>query len=833
MMDSANPLKRSSWKTEMLVLGLFLALILAMTYPLVTRLGSTLPADLGDPVYTIWAMNWQMTHVFQNQAEYFNGNNFFPHKGTLLYADYVPGLALLAAPFVLLTGSLIWGYNLLFLAGFLLCAWGMYRLALYLVRDRSAAFIAGLIFTFFNYRFAHLSHIELLFFGWMPLFFLCLFKWIDRPALRYVVGAGLCFVLQTWCCAYYGAFFAPFAGLAVVYMVFKSAAWRRPGFWKSALVLALVTLPFLAAFYLPFILVHERMFFSRGLDEVLRYSAQLQFYTSITRGTLFWGFLMPSQESPEWILYPGLVAVLLALGGAAAYLGRYRRELRAERKSAFAIVDGLLFLLLLLGLQIHKPQQKPGGLYWGIFPLIWVGLVALRVLWAFLRKKKRTAAGAPGLARGSDSAVLESELEPRASAAAEAPGLAPEAGSAVLAPDSTSGLSMRFFAFSAVFAFLLSLGPVARLYDKPLFTGPYLLLYKFLPGFQGMRSAGRFAVLMMLAISVLAAWAVARLGTRLKSRILRAAVVGLLGVLVLADYGQKPVTLAEVPQGAKVPPIYAAVKALPDSAVLIELPMPSLAWIEEDWRNVVPMYYSLFHGKRTANGYSGYYPPGYTVVRDAMEGFPQPRALRFLRDIGVDHVLIHTQAHRALDGQAMRTALRARPAEAELLNEAAGDYLFRLKPAPHVPALPAGAEVGDRSKWTIMAKTNRQQARLAVDGKIETGWFSRGNQTPGEYLIVDLGAPAEVGQVELVQGHDPLGYPRSFVVEGSLDRSVWFEMAGIPLGVPDVTAATIEKFLDYRMRIDFPPRTTRYVRIRLAAPHRTLHWSVYELHIRR
>ena len=533
------------------------------------------------------------------------------------------------------------------------------------------------------------------------------------------------------------------------------------------------------------------MFFSRGMDEVLRYSAQLQFFTSITRGTLFRVFFMPSQETSEWILYPGVVAVVLAAAGGAVYLARYRREIRAEHKAVFAAADVFLFLLLLAGMQIHNPQQKPGELHWGFFPFVLAGLIAARFAWG--RWKRRPDQVIP----------------------------------------STPSLALRFFLFSGIFAFLLSLGPIARLNDRPLFTGPYLLFYKFLPGFQGMRASSRFVVIMMLAMAVLAGWAVARLKPLIRGRAFRGGLVSLIGLLVLADYAQRPITLAQVPVGDRIPPIYESVKALPASAVLIELPMPLLSWTKEDWRNVLPMYYSMRHGKRTANGYSGYYPPGYTVVRDAMEGFPAPRALRFLRDIGVDHVLIHTQAHRADDGRVMLGALEGLPGEAELLASAAGDFLFRLKPAPPAAAPRLGPEVGDPKSWRISVKTNRQQARLAIDGNLDTGWASKRSQLAGEAVLVDLTAPVEVGQVELVQGGDPLGYPRSFVVEGSLDRSVWFELAGVPLGVPDVTAATIEDFRNYRMLIDFPPRPARYVRIRLAAPHRTMHWSISELHIRR
>jgi hypothetical protein len=783
--------KKSALVPELVVLGLFVLLTLGMTYPLLFHMGSTIPSDIGDPLYTMWVMNWEIKQAGHGFSQFFNGNNFFPHTGTLLYADYIPGLALLAAPFALLTGSMIWAYNILFLASFILCAWGMYRLVLYLSRDRSAAFIAGLIFAFFNYRFAHLSHLEILFFGWMPLFFLSLFKWIDRPAARHAAGMGLYFVLQTWSCAYYGAYFAPFAALGTAYLAAKTRAVRRPGFWRGALTLGLTTLPFLAAFYLPFVLIHNKMIFSRGMDEVLRYSAQLQFFTSITRGTMFWGFLMPSQPSSEWILYPGFSAVLLAVVGAVLYLTIYRREVRAERKSVFVIWDAFLFLALLLGMQIHKPHGKPGELQWGALPIVLAALLVVRFFWAW--RKRKTVRTVPA----------------------------------------TSSLGLRFFFFSGVFAFLMSLGPVARLNDRPLFTGPYLLFYKFVPGFQGMRASGRFVVLMMLSFAVLAGWAVTRSISRIRIPAVRFGLVGLAALIILADFMMAPIPLAPVPLGERISPIYQTIRALPDSTVLIELPMPSLSWVEEDWRNVVPMYFSMIHGKRIANGYSGYYPPGYTVVRDAMEGFPEARTLKFLRDLGITHVLIHTNAHRADDGKAMLGALNALPGQAELLGSVDGDFLFRLEPVPPAAAPRLGREAPNRGNWRVATKTNRQQARLAVDGNPDTGWATKANQQPGEFVLVDMTAEAEISQVELIQGGDPLGYPRSFIIEGSLDKANWFELQRTPVGIPDVTASTIEDFRHYKMLIEFPPRVVRYIRILLTAPHRTLRWSVYEINLRR
>ncbi len=782
-----NPI-RSVTLADIVVLGLFIVFTLVMTYPLVFQMGHSVAADLGDPLYTIWLLDWEIKQAVHGFGSFFNANNFFPHTGTLMYADYVPGLAIMTAPVYALTGSMILAYNIVYLFSFILCAWGAYRLALYLFKNRTAAFLSGLIFAFFTFRFAHLSHIELLTFGWLPLFFLSLFKWIDHPAPRHVLGMGLYFVFQTWCCAYYGAYFAPFVAAGLLYLGLKTKAHLRPGFWKHLFLLAAVTIPLLVAFYLPFVLVHQKMVFSRGMDEVLRYSAELQYFVSVTRQTIPWKWLFRSQESAEWIVYPGIIVVILTLLGAFLYLRLYRREVRAEKKTPFVLWDGLIVFALLAGLQIRRPGGGFTEPNWAVLGLVLAILFAARLAWTW---RKRTAERTP---------------------------------------PPTSSLAVRFFLFIGAAAFLLSLGPEIRLNFKPLFVGPYLLFYKFVPGFQGLRAPGRIVVVMMLAFAVIAAWAFVRMTAKIRKPGVRVGLAGFAGLLLLADFSAFPIVMAKVPE---IPPIYLAVSDLPDSAALIELPMPGQNWSYEDWRGALRMYYSTIHGKRIANGYSGYYPPGHKLIRDAMEGFPAPRAMKLLRDLGITHVLVHTDAHRALDGQAIVKALAGLPQEVELLSTVEGSYLYRLQPAAPAPLPKPGIDIGDRSSWRVKAGSNLEGAFAAVDGNPATSWASNQLQSIGEFFEVDLGQETAVSQIELRQGSLPLDYPRSFVVEGRRGEEEWFPLLDVPVGVPDVTAGTIEDFDNYRMQIDFPPHIVRSIRIRLTYPHRTFPWSIQEIFIRR
>ena len=50
--------------------------------------------------------------------------------------------------------------------------------------------------------------------------------------------------------------------------------------------------------------------------------------------------------------------------------------------------------------------------------------------------------------------------------------------------------------------------------------------------------------------------------------------------------------------------------------------------IPKSTRTRLPVYFASVHRKPVVNGYSGYAPPGYRIVREAMDAFPSPATLR-------------------------------------------------------------------------------------------------------------------------------------------------------------------------------------------------------------
>jgi hypothetical protein len=114
-----------------------------------------------------------------------------------------------------------------------------------------------------------------------------------------------------------------------------------------------------------------------------------------------------------------------------------------------------------------------------------------------------------------------------------------------------------------------------------------------------------------------------------------------MALLVWAEYRSVPkLKRVDTPP----PPIY---DLLPTntSNIILELPL-----LEPDITiEPIYMYYSTFHWHAMVNGYSGFSPPSYRVLRESMEQFPDDVALAELRRRGVTHVIVHGELYREGD----------------------------------------------------------------------------------------------------------------------------------------------------------------------------------------
>ena len=165
----------------------------------------------------------------------------------------------------------------------------------------------------------------------------------------------------------------------------------------------------------------------------------------------------------------------------------------------------------------------------------------------------------------------------------------------------------------------------------------YPWLHECVLPYQGLRAPARFGMLILLSLAVLGGYGVARLVTIARRPAWRHAIGVVAVALLIVEYQSQPQSLMSVP--AVPPAVYTWLAAQPP-AVVLELPVPTtdrLGFFYDGWY----MYYSTFHWQRLVNGYSGFHPPSFLMLLDALRTFPDEASLAQLRKRDVSLLVLH------------------------------------------------------------------------------------------------------------------------------------------------------------------------------------------------
>jgi hypothetical protein len=638
----------------------YLVTSLAATWPLVRGLSRDVPWDLGDSILNMWILSWDCEQIrrilggdFSRIATFFDANIFHPAPLALAYSEHLIPQAVQIFPVWLISGNPILCYNLLFLSSIVLAGLGMYLLVRELTGNTLAAFIAGLLFAFAPYRLPQSGHLQVLTSQWMPFVLYGLLRYFHTRRLLPLGGAALALVAQNLSSGYYLLFFMPFAIAFALWQVGRLGLWQNRRMWlelsSAAVVVAAMTAPFL----LPYGALRGQGFAERSLNEVFRFSADVYSYGTASGEQQLWGTLMQAFPKPEGELFPGFVAVLLALIGIVVVDrsdSRRPEGLRLPRAAgpmtrwlawlfaATALVHGIAAVATLLVRRISFDT----GLF--VVRMSNVNQLLLRAAVAF--------------------------------------------GLLLLVSPAARARSRRFLRergyFVAVLlaAMWLSLGPIPQSLGRPVeIVAPYRLLLEHVPGFDGVRVPARFAMIVAFALAALAGYGAAWLSRARFGRaiLIVAAVVAVLegtrlpfivnGAYALRDFNTPEARLF---RPARAPAVYRQFATQPADSVLIELP---LGPPDFDLR---AMFYSIVHWRPLVNGYSGYYPPHYGRLITALSEIPRHAEVSIdaLRATGATHLILHQAAYRNGEGEATAQVLAAAGAT-ELFRDGS-DLLFLL-----------------------------------------------------------------------------------------------------------------------------------------------------------
>jgi hypothetical protein len=307
-----------------LACSLALALAIVMTWPLAAGFGSLgkVRSDDADGMYAIWNVAWVSRTLTADPAHLFDANIFYPHRWTLAFSELNLVAGIVGIPGWLMTRNPLVAHNSALLFAFASSVLGAWLLARRLSGSAAAALVAGVVYGFCPYFFAHSSHIQLLMGGGIPLSLLMLHRLVDAPSARRGAALGLVLAAQALACAYYGIFAGLMVGYATIFLGVSRGIWRQPRYWSAISIGAAVAVACVVPFFIPFLKIQEGGFY-RTLEESRRYSANLASYLASPAHAHQW-LLDFGVRFGRWreVLFPGFIASALGVAGlAAGWLG--------------------------------------------------------------------------------------------------------------------------------------------------------------------------------------------------------------------------------------------------------------------------------------------------------------------------------------------------------------------------------------------------------------------------------------------------------------------------------------------------------------------------------
>jgi hypothetical protein len=363
-----------------------------------------------------------------------------------------------------------------------------------------------------------------------------------------------------------------------------------------------------------------------------------------------------------------------------------------------------------------------------------------------------------------------------------------------------------FYVLGAGVMWLLCLGPTVRLLGTRIwYKAPYAWLM-LLPGFDAVRVPARFAMVVVLCLSVAAGLVAARLAPR--RRPWRLALVGVLAAGVVADGWINQLPLVPVPTPGTI--LGTASTDVP----VLEVPLCDLSL------DVAAQYRGLLGGYPVVNGYSGYGPRHYDVLCAGLEAHDAQLLIELASQRGALYVIVSDTFESNL---AWRPVL-AGHAGIERVRSGGGDTLWRVSGVRRrAPSL--GDPLAIRHVTTVPAGS---RAECLIDSDRRSFWSTETPQQGSEEVLIDLGTAREVQAVRL--GLGPLGsdFPRHLVVELSLDGQQWTSWWDGPAAAL-AFAAAVEDPLTTPLTVDAGSRLARYVRLRQTGRDEKHAWSIADL----
>jgi hypothetical protein len=562
------------------VLGLYLALSVWYTSPLLERSQSQIAADPGDPVLVASLLWWNATTVPLTD-EWWNAPFFYPSLGVTTFSEHLLGISVLASPIYWLTHNPLTAYNLTLFLTWPLSAFAVYLLVAFLTRREDAAILAGLAWAFTPYRLSALGHLHSLSAYWFPLMLLGLHGFLARRRPSWLVLFGVAWLCQSLANGYYMLFGAVLIGMWLAYFCSSRDGWRAlPAILVTWVVSSLPLVPILSRY----LVVHDYFALRRSLTEPAGFSAEPRSWLQVSNLSWLWGSILREDAHS---LFPGVTAGALVLLAVIAWIARGRLLTKDEPRRRRFIRAGL-----------------------GIVTA--ASLLAMLVM-LIVGPWRVTFAGVTIRMADLNRALIV--------------GMASGALFIFLTPSTRQALGRRsplvFYVAATVALAVLACGPLIIVSGHVILDpAPYRWLL-ILPGFDRLREPTRLWMPGTLCLSVAAGLAFCGIAT---GRVVRGIGFAVVAGGLMLDGWMTRFPMADAPQ------LWPRVERRDQRLPILELPLGP----ESD---AAGTYRAIWHRRRAVNGVSGYDPPHYAPLQAGLNAH-DPAMLAALASLGPLDVVV-------------------------------------------------------------------------------------------------------------------------------------------------------------------------------------------------
>jgi hypothetical protein len=280
------------------------ALALIYTYPLATAPTKANRFDSPDALLNAWTLSWDLHQLGRDPLHLFDANIFFPDKGTLAYSENLVTAAIMIMPFRLVSDDPVLLLNLAFVGALITSGLAAFILGRHLTGSFLSGILAGILFAFAPYRWAHVPHLQLQLAFALPLSFYFVKRLENDARTPAAIGLAVTIAAAFGSSGYYAIFLITALPLGIAAGWARSEMKRR--MLKQLAVAGILTCILAAPLIFPyatklqrgsgrtFAVTHE---YSAGPREYLSSFSRLHFF-------------LPKAEEP---LFPGAVAAVLAL----------------------------------------------------------------------------------------------------------------------------------------------------------------------------------------------------------------------------------------------------------------------------------------------------------------------------------------------------------------------------------------------------------------------------------------------------------------------------------------------------------------------------------------